>query len=403
MAGNVNHKRGSPGKKINYHKGGIYSRYNKRDGKTYYYIRYTLTNGRRKKEKAGSRKKAAQDLLEQRRTEIRQGTYKDSQKEAEAHIIFGEFADRFMREYANLRRSDHYSQNLRPMREYFGSKTMLEICRADLDKFSAWRSRQVGPSTLRKNLTALGTVFKMAVRWGVLEASPAVDLQKPAEPHHKTVYLTQEQFAQLLDASPPWIRPILRVAVSQGFRLKEAVSLRWEDIDTRAGVLYVNEDNKTGRPDPVPLTEEARKILAEQDRVRRAIGRELGRVFPFVFIKPDGKDYTGENDRIRISKVTKGAMRAIGRPDCSFHSLRHTTASWLVQRGIDLARVREFMRHRSIQTTLRYAHLHPDHLRDTVAALDEALRSGPNSAPCSGEGRCVKIASAATRSSTKSS
>jgi len=60
-------------------------------------------------------------------------------------------------------------------------------------------------------------------------------------------------------------------------------------------------------------------------------------------------------------------MRAIGR-----------TVSWLVQQGVDLARVSEFMRHRNTQTTLRCAHLHPDHLRDTVAVLDKALRRGPN-------------------------
>jgi hypothetical protein len=53
----------------------------------------------------------------------------------------------------------------------------------------------------------------------------------------------------------------------------------------------------------------------------------------------------------------------------------------MVQRGVPLANVQKFMRHRNIQTTLRYAHLKPEHLGDTVAALDAALRPGPNSAP----------------------
>ncbi len=49
-----------------------------------------------------------------------------------------------------------------------------------------------------------------------------------------------------------------------------------------------------------------------------------------------------------------------------FHSLRHTYASWLVEGGVDLYRVKELMGHSSIQTTMRYAHLAPDNLRNEV-------------------------------------
>ena len=49
-----------------------------------------------------------------------------------------------------------------------------------------------------------------------------------------------------------------------------------------------------------------------------------------------------------------------------FHSLRHTYASWLVMAGVDLYRVKELMGHASIQTTMRYAHLAPDALKNEV-------------------------------------
>ena len=48
------------------------------------------------------------------------------------------------------------------------------------------------------------------------------------------------------------------------------------------------------------------------------------------------------------------------------YSLRHTYASWLVMGGVDLYRVKELMGHSSIQTTMRYAHLAPDNLRNEV-------------------------------------
>ncbi len=96
----------------------------------------------------------------------------------------------------------------------------------------------------------------------------------------------------------------------------------------------------------------------------------------YVFVDEEGRDYHGKTRRERISKLTPAAMESIGRPDCTFHSLRHTTASWLSQSGVDLAQIKEFMRHKHIQTTLRYAHLQPEHLADTVAALDSAIRGG---------------------------
>lgn len=58
-----------------YHGGGIYSRHNGRDGRTYYFIRYTLASGKRKQEKAGTRKKDAEALLNIRKSSIVRGTY----------------------------------------------------------------------------------------------------------------------------------------------------------------------------------------------------------------------------------------------------------------------------------------------------------------------------------------
>ena len=95
-----------------------------------------------------------------------------------------------------------------------------------------------------------------------------------------------------------------------------------------------------------------------------------------VFVDDAGQNFHDEPTRIRISKLTNRAMKAIGHPKYGFITLRHTTASWLAQAGVDLARIREHMRHTNIQTTLRYAHLLPRHLDDVVEALDASASSG---------------------------
>jgi integrase len=59
--------------------------------------------------------------------------------------------------------------------------------------------------------------------------------------------------------------------------------------------------------------------------------------------------------------------------DFHFYDLRHTFASWAVQRGASLQAVKDLLGHRSLAMTLRYGHLAPEHLRNAVARLDAAL------------------------------
>ena len=74
-----------------------------------------------------------------------------------------------------------------------------------------------------------------------------------------------------------------------------------------------------------------------------------------------------------ITKKTTALMRKLGKGEgYGLHTLRHTCASWIVQRGVDLGRVQKHMRHESIVMTQRYAHLAPQHLDDVVLALDAA-------------------------------
>lgn len=69
------------------------------------------------------------------------------------------------------------------------------------------------------------------------------------------------------------------------------------------------------------------------------------------------------------------AVRKAKLTDFRFHDLRHTCASWMVQRGANLQEVKDVLGHSSLAMTLRYAHLSPEHLRKAVSALDGLLHS----------------------------
>jgi integrase len=102
----------------------------------------------------------------------------------------------------------------------------------------------------------------------------------------------------------------------------------------------------------------------------------------YVFCDKDGNPY------YRFEKSFATALAKAGIKDFRFHDLRHTFASNLVMEGIDLATVRELLGHKSIEMTLRYSHLSPDHrsravkVIDTLMGMDTNMDTKQNSIAC---------------------
>ena len=230
-------------------------------------------------------------------------------------------------------------------------------------------------TTVVKLLRTTHRIFKMAVRWGVIEINPAAELEKPSIPRPKTRFLTYEEFEALEAAAPDWLQPILRMAVATGMRLKEVVGLRWSDMDRNAGVLHVSENSKTGRRD-IPMSDTVRGVM---DGLVRHLHS------PMVFIDEEGNDYTSDRRRGQITATTLRAMRTAGIENASFHTIRHTAAAWMVQDGASLYEVQHVLGHSTPVMTQRYAHLQPDHLRRAVGAVDKKLKTSRvrNTSPAS--------------------
>lgn len=365
----------------------ILARVRKTDGVRYFLIDFRDQDGRRVREVAGTTRTQARDLLTRRLGEVRARSYvnpRDASKAAGPS--FDEFADRFLREYAVSRRSDYYLEQLRcrkpertadqggPIRRYFSGKALREITAGDLDRYRTHctQSDRVGPSTTRKRLTILGTMFRHALRWGVVDANPAADLEKPSDPKHKVRFLSPDEWTRLRAVAPPWLAPILRLAITTGMRRKEITGLRWEDVNLADRMLHVCEDSKTGTR-AIPLGGDAWAVLEAQRERRREVGREVGRLSPYVFTNADGNHYHTRLGRSLISNHTRGALKSAGIADASFHTLRHSAASLMVQAGVSLYEVQRILGHSTPTVTQRYAHLHPEHLRGAVARLDSAL------------------------------
>jgi integrase len=358
------------------------------DGSRYYQVEFYDHKFRRVREYAGETLTDARNLRTKRDHEVQNETYvhrddikraaQEEAAETAKRVVVSMFLDTFLREYPGRKRSDHYQETFRYLRLGLGDLMLRAVTRADLERFAAdlrekpgIKGRPLSPATIRKVLSVTKTVFKWATERGDLDASPAVGIKKPglSETTHRTRYLSREEWARLEAVASPALRPMLTLAVNTGMRLGEVALLRWGDVDLRGRLLHVPQDTKTGTR-PVPLNATAKTTLEDLDRLRREVAKRKNQLPEYVFVREDGSDYTSPADRNRLSRAAVNAMRGAGIPGATFHTLRHTAASWMVAAGVPLYEVGKILGHSTPLMTQRYAHLTPDHLRNAVAALD---------------------------------
>jgi len=261
-----------------------------------------------------------------------------------------------------------------------------------------WRTRRrkagIRDSTINRDLDALRTVLSKAVEWRLITEHPMREVKRTRiDIRGRLRYLSPEEEKRLRAALverdearhdgrrrfnawraargyktlPPYegypdhLSPIVLLALNTGLRRGELLGLRWADLDLTAARLTVRGlTAKSGITRYVPLNTEAVTVLQKWQKGRKVEGDVL------VFPGPTGEPMT----------TLKTAWQPVGKAarlkDFTFHDLRHTFASKLVQAGVDLNTVRELLGHADIKMTLRYAHLAPEHKAAAVAKLVSA-------------------------------
>jgi integrase len=185
-----------------------------------------------------------------------------------------------------------------------------------------------------------------------------VSHQKPLRADNRRLrYLSHEDIPRMLSAADEILRPLLIVALHTGLRRSELFALTWQDVDVKQEVIRVVH-TKNGERREIPMTD-----------TLRATVQQLPRRLASDYVFP-GKTGRGLVD---VRKRFRRALQEAGIEGFVFHDLRHTFASHLVMAGVDLVTVKEFLGHKDLKMTLRYAHLAPDYKRAASARLDTSM------------------------------
>jgi len=314
---------------------------------------YDQNHARIQESSHSSRRADAEALLNLRKSEILRGIYKRPVK-----ITVGEFGKRYM-EYAkaNKRSWLRDEQMLKHLGEFFGTERQLaEITAADIEGYKLRRKAKVSGSTVNRELALLKRMFNLAISWDLyLDLNPFRKVKFFREVNLGLRVVSPEEEEKLLRNASPYIQDIIRFALNTGLRIGDIFSLRWANVDLEKDILNVFVA-KTQKLRTVPINGEARKVLEYW---------ALGKRNEFVFYNPE----TG-TPFVDLKAGFGLACRKSGIEGVTWHTLRHTFATRLVDRGVDIVTVQQLLGHSTITVTMRYTHTNLDSKRAAVAKLE---------------------------------
>jgi len=225
-------------------------------------------------------------------------------------------------------------------------------------------------STVARKLATLRSFYKFCLRRGLVKAHPLATIRTPKQEKRLPKFLEMEQIGKLL-ATPDdntllgaRDRAMLEVLFSTGVRVSELVDMNFADLDFEGQVVRVRGKGKKQRTSPIGQT--ALAAIQKYLQMRRTDSRSTNFDQSALFVNKHGQRLSTRSVRRKLDKY----LAACGLdPTISPHTLRHSFATHMLNRGADLRSVQELLGHQSLSTTQVYTHLTAPRLK---AVYDEA-------------------------------
>jgi integrase/recombinase XerC len=264
-----------------------------------------------------------------------------------------------------------YHEDLIALADYLaeaaGGKTPLpgDISVLDLRGYvAAMHEAGYAKATIARRLASLRSFFRFGQREGWTKSNPAKPLRNPRKGRSLPHFLSAEDIGRLLE-SPPANDPmglrdraILETMYSAGLRVSEVVGLNDGDLDFEADVLRIRGKGRRERLSPVGSY--AIRALQRWLSLRKLSSREPSGPSAPVFVNKFGRRLTTRSVARMLEKYLKtSGLDARTTP----HSLRHSFATHLLDRGADIRSVQELLGHKSLVTTQIYTHVSSSALR----------------------------------------
>lgn len=365
----------------------------------YFFIRYKL-DGKDKEEgvgwaSAGMTAEKANKILAEIRENLRKGTgprtleeqreqneakrlaEEKAREEAERrNVPFGDFFDKQYMPVQEARKvsgsivaeKNLYKKWIKPILK---NVSLPDISVAHIEKLTvSMKKAGKSPATIKYAIAVISQVWNFARDREIVDKeSPTRRIKKPKLDNKRVRFLTEQEARQLLDAL--WkrsvdVHDITLFSLFCGARASEIFGLQWADIDLERGTIYLR-DTKSKVSRHAYITQEMREVLT-----RRHEGQSRNQL---VFPSTKGTEITRISNTFDIVIGELGFNEGVEdtRQKVVFHTLRHTFASWLAQRGVPLYTIAKLTGHSELRMVERYAHLAPDGVKEAAMMLEGAI------------------------------
>lgn len=260
----------------------------------------------------------------------------------------------------------------------------------DLTRYlSSLSQRGLGTRSVARHLSAVRSLYRFLLEAGEVRRDPTEHLESPKLPRRLPRTLSQAHAVALIEA-PDTMRPeglrdraMLELLYASGMRASECVTLHTEDLNLTAG--YVICTGKGSRQRLVPVGAQALDWVRLYLRTARATF--VKRADPeTVFLNRSGRPLTRQG----LWEVLKRAARRAGlRGAVSPHTLRHSFASHMLERGADLRSVQAMLGHADISTTQIYTHLPSEVVRQMYRKFHPRAGRAPSPRPAGRPGSAM--------------
>ena len=237
--------------------------------------------------------------------------------------------------------------------------TLSEIEPLFFERYKQERLKFIKPITVNYELRLLKAFFAQAVKNNYIKDNPVVDIERLKVTSKQPRFFVKEELREVLIHCQKRDYPVFLTLASTGLRLGELINLEWNDVDLERQLITIKVKDfwepKNSKPRAIPMTNKLVEVLKDLKKDSR-----------WVFTTRNGRQLNRNHLRERLVKVCMN----IGIELANIHTFRHTFASHLVMRGVDLPTIQKLMGHSDIKTTMIYAHLAPEHLKSAVEKLE---------------------------------
>lgn len=331
------------------------------------WITYPDGSGGRRRESSGKDKiTEAQAVLEQKRTQVREGKFPILKKGKK--LRFDSFTKDYLKECEESKSYKFKHQMISQLNKFFSTYNLDQITLPLVKQYrmkrrdneAVNRGRKISPSTINREIAVLRHALNVAVENEHLRFNPLLGQGKLfTKENEKQRIFSNEEINALIAEAPTPLKWFIILAINTGMREGEIMGLRWNEVDLKNKVVTLTAIRTKGnRTRTVFMNDVVFDLLSKQKLQRQ--GSEY--VFPNPSTEMPYKWISHSWEQL----LTRCKINPPGR----FHDLRHTWATRAAEAGVPQVDIKDTLGHRYSTTTDRYMSSTDKRKREAVKLVE---------------------------------